>query len=178
MLTVRNSMQKGEQTIPISERPAESRAGDILLLPIAIFAFWTIAYQLVLIARWPAKTIIWCFLGITTVAFFLLARLWKETDATPGKGYRFHPSQVLLVALGLLCAITVLFVRRPNQDDVVYFHRALSQLSALDQPIFLRQTSVDMDAAAFSPVHLATALRCSWLFWRITLESILSTFTK
>jgi hypothetical protein len=57
----------------------------------------------------------------------------------------------------LLCAITVLFVRRPNQDDVVYFHRALSQLSALDQPIFLRQTSVDMDAAAFSPVHLATS---------------------
>src|SRR4029077_633039 len=62
-----------------------------------------------------------------------------------------------LVAVGLVCAITVLFVRRPNQDDVVYFHRALSQLSALNQPIFLRQTSVDMDAAAFSPVHLATS---------------------
>ena len=27
----------------------------------------------------------------------------------------------------------------------------------LDQPICLRQTSVDMDAAAFSPVHLATS---------------------
>lgn len=150
-------MQKGEQTIPISERPAESRAGDILLLPIAIFAFWTIAYQLVLIVRWPAKTIIWCFLAIAIAGFLLLGRLWKKTNATPGRGYRFHLSQVLLVALGLLCAITVLFVRRPNQDDVVYFHRALSQLSALDQPIFLRQTSVDVDAAAFSPVHLATS---------------------
>jgi hypothetical protein len=61
------------------------------------------------------------------------------------------------LALGLGYAITALVVRRPNQDDVVYFHRALSQLLDLHQPIFLRQTSVDMDAAAFSPVHLATS---------------------
>ena len=39
----------------------------------------------------------------------------------------------------------------------MYFHRALAQLHALGQPIFLRQTTVDMDAAAFSPVHLATS---------------------
>jgi hypothetical protein len=140
-----------------SERSAESRAGDVLLVPIAAVAFWTLAYQLVLICRWPAKTITCCFLAIAIAAFFALQRLWKKTSAMPGKGYRFHPSQILLLALGLVCAITVLFVRRPNQDDVVYFHRALSQLFALNQPIFLRQTSVDMDAAAFSPVHLATS---------------------
>src|SRR5947207_2827637 len=157
MLTMRNSMQKGEQTIPISERPAGSRAGDILLLPIAIFAFWTLAYQLVLIVRWPGTTIIWCFLGITTVAFFLLARLWKETDAIPGKGYRFHLSHIFLLFLGIAWATAVLFVRRPNQDDVVYFHRVLTQLLDLKQPIHLRQTGLDMDAAAFSPVHLATS---------------------
>ena len=39
----------------------------------------------------------------------------------------------------------------------MYFHRALAQLHALGEPIFLRQTTVDMDAAAFSPVHLATS---------------------
>jgi len=150
-------MQKGEQTIPMSERPAESRAGDILLLPIAIFAFWTMAYQLVLIVRWPAKTIIWCFIGITTVAFFLLARLWKETDATPGNRYRFHLSHIFLLFFGMAWATAVLFVRRPNQDDVVYFHRVLTQLLDLKQPIHLRQTGLDMDAAAFSPVHLATS---------------------
>jgi hypothetical protein len=60
-------------------------------------------------------------------------------------------------ASGLGYAIAALFVRRPNQDDVVYFHRALTQLLDLHQPIFLRQTSVDMDAAAFSPVHLTTS---------------------
>lgn len=145
------------KSIPISETPAASYAGDVLLLPIAGIAFWTLAYQLVLVARWPAKAITWCFLVIAIAGLLLLWRLWKKTNTTPGKGYQFHASQILLLALGLLCAVTVLFVRRPNQDDVVYFHRALSQLSALHQPILLRQTSVDMDAAAFSPVHLATS---------------------
>ena len=140
-----------------SERPANSRAGDVLLLPIAAAAFWTLAYQLVLVLRWPAKIITWCFLAMAVAGFFSLGRLWKKTNATPGKGYRFHLSQVLLLVLGIAYATTALFVRRPNQDDVVYFHRALAQLSALDQPIVLRQTSVDMDAAVFSPVHLATS---------------------
>src|SRR6266446_5033252 len=152
------------QFMPMSDRLSESRAGDVLLLPVAAAPFWTIACKLVLVMRWPAKPILWCFLAIAITGFLLLGRLWKKTNATPGEGYRFHPSQVLLVALGLLCAITVLFVRRPNQDDVVYFHRALSQLSALDQPIFLRQTSVDMDAAAFSPVHLATSFEMLMAF--------------
>src|SRR5437763_4011444 len=141
----------------ITERSAESRAGDVFLVPIAAVAFWRLAYQLVLILRWPAKTITWCFLVISVAGFLALGRLWKKTNAMPGKGYRFHPSHFLLLLLGLAYGITALFVRRPNQDDVVYFHRALTQLLHLNQPIFLRQTSVDMDAAAFSPVHLATS---------------------
>jgi hypothetical protein len=141
----------------ISQRPAGSRAGDVLLLPIAGFAFWTLAYQLVLLVRWPAKTITWCFLAIAIPGFFLLGRLFKKTYATPGNGYRFHSSQILLLVLAIACGTAVLFVRRPNQDDIVYFHRALAQLSMLNQPICLGQTSVDMDAAAFSPVHLATS---------------------
>jgi hypothetical protein len=141
----------------ISGRCDQSHAGDILLVPIAIIAFWTLAYDLVFITRWPAQTITWCFLAIAIPGFFALTRLWKRTGAIPGKGYRLHPCQLLLLFLGLGYAITALFVRRPNQDDVVYFHRALSQLLDLHQPILLRQTSVDMDAAAFSPVHLTTS---------------------
>lgn len=141
----------------ISEAPVESRAGDVLLLPVALAAFWTLAYQLVLVARWPAQTIVWCFFAIALAGLFSLARFWEKTNATPGRGYQFHLSQLLLIVLAAACAITVLFVRRANQDDVVYFHRVLTQLSALDQPIILRQTSVDMDAAAFSSVHLATS---------------------
>ena len=144
-------------TAPISETPAESRAGDVLLLPVALAAFWTLAYQLVLVARWSAQTTVWCFFAIALSSLFLLARLWEKTNATPGRGYQFHLSQLLLIVLAVACAITVLFVRRPNQDDSYYFHRVLTQLSALDQPIMTRQTLVDMDAAAFSPVHLATS---------------------
>ncbi len=143
--------------ILISERSADSHAGDVLLLPIAGLAFWTVAYQLVLIVRWPANTITWCFLAIAIAGFFLLLRLWKNTNAIPGKGYQFHPSHIFLLLLGAAYATTVLFVRRPNQDDVVYFHRALTQLLDPNQPIFLRQTSVDVDATAFSPVHLGTS---------------------
>ena len=143
--------------MPISETPTDSRAGDVLLLPIAGLAFWTLAYQVVLVLRWPAKTITLCFLAIAIPSLFLLRGLWKKTNTTPGRYYRFHFSHILLVILGIVYATTVLFVRRPNQDDVVYFHRALTQLLDLNQPIYLRQTSVDMDAAAFSPVHLSTS---------------------
>ena len=142
---------------PTSDTALGSRANDVLLLPIGLGAFWTLAYQLVLVGRWPARTIIWVFLSIAIAGLFFLVLLWKKTNATPGRGYRFHPSQILLLVLAIGCAVIVLFVRRPNQDDIVYFHRALAQLRALDQPIFLRQTAVDMDAAAFSPVHLATS---------------------
>ncbi len=149
----------------IPDTPAESRASDILLLPIPILAFWTLAYDFVLVVRWPAKTITGCFLALAIVGFYLLGRLWKKTYATPGKAYQFHPSQILLLILGLAYAITALFVRRPNQDDVFYFHRALTQLSDLNQPIFLRQTGVDMDAAALSPVHLASSYEMLMAFW-------------
>ena len=145
------------RSVPVSERPEPSHAGDVVLLSIALIAFWTIAYDLALVARWPAQTITWWFVGIAIAGFLLFGLLWKETGTIPGKGYRFHPSHLLLLFLGLGYAILALFVRRPNQDDVVYFHRALTQLLDLHQPIFLRQTSVDMDAAAFSPVHLTTS---------------------
>src|SRR5436190_4832371 len=104
----------------ISERSAESRAGDVLLVPIAAVAFWTLAYDLVLVLRWPAKTITWCFLAIAFAGFFFLARLLKKTNSTRGKGYGFHLSQIFLLVLGFAYAITILFVRRPNKDDVVY----------------------------------------------------------
>jgi len=153
-LVAEDSWTKSSQ---IFGRCDQSHAGDILLLPIALIAFWTLAYDLVLVARWPAYTITWCFVAFTIAGGVGLGHLWTKTSAIPGKNYRFHPSQLLLLVLGLGYAITALVVRRPNQDDVVYFHRALSQLLHFHHPIFLRQTSVDMDAAAFSPVHLTTS---------------------
>ena len=144
-----------ETSLP-SEIAIESRAGDILLLPVALAAFWTLAYQVVLVMRLPAWSVIGFFFGFSILALYGVRR-WTKDKAVPGAGYRFHRSHLLLLALGVGCGTTVLFVLRPNQDDIVYFHRALAQLLHLSQPIFTRQTSVDIDAAAFSPVHLATS---------------------
>jgi hypothetical protein len=150
------SKERTEQRETLEEA-VETRAGDALLLPVALAAFWTLAYQLVLVARSPAWTLPWFFFAIGALGFFFLSRLWTNTNANPLSGYRFHRSQLLLLGLAIACATVVLFIRRANQDDIVYFHRALAQLSALGKPILTRQTSVDMDAAAFSPVHLATS---------------------
>ncbi len=118
----------------------EIHANDLLLLPVALVAFSTLAYQLALVARWPAQTVVWCFFAIALGGLLSLARVWENTNATPGRGYQFHPSQLLLMVLAVACAVVVLFIRRPNQDDKVYFHRVLVQLSVLDRPIFRHQT--------------------------------------
>jgi len=52
------------QPAPVADIAVESRAGDILLTPIALAAFWTLCYQLVLVTRWPAETVVWCFFAI------------------------------------------------------------------------------------------------------------------
>lgn len=130
------------------------RAGDVMFVAIAGLAFWTLAYQLVLVTRLPA----WAILPI--FACLLFGSLWagrRIFGKNPWTGYEFHFPHLFLVILGFGCAVLVLFVLRPNQDDVVYFHRALTQLDHLSDPILTRQTSVDVDAAAFSPVHLATS---------------------
>jgi hypothetical protein len=151
------AVQLLSQTSELDAPESATHAGDILLLPVALAAFWTVAYQLVLIARWPARSIIWLFFVITVLGLLFAARSWKRTHVVPGYGYHFHLAHVFLLLLAMGCATVPLFILRPNQDDVVYFHRALAQLSVLSRPIFTRQTSVDADASAFSPVHLATS---------------------
>ena len=129
-------------------------ARDLLLLPVALTALWTLAYQFVLVARWPAWSSIALLFVFSALVLIGLAR-WK--GIRPEFGYTFHWAHSLLPVMGLAVGGAILFVLRPNQDDVVYFHRALTQLAHLSDPILTRQTSVDVDAAAFSPVHLATS---------------------
>src|SRR5437870_12236355 len=117
-----DAMKKSEKSTLISKTPAESHAGDILLLPIAILAFWSFAYHLVLIVRWPAKTITWCFLALAIAGFSLLAASGNNTNATPAQGYRCHLSHRSPLRLGLGFALAGLSVRRPTQAGVVYFH--------------------------------------------------------
>jgi hypothetical protein len=89
------------KSILISKQYDQSHAGDVLLLPIAVIAFWTLACDLVPVTRWAAQTITWCFFGIAIAVFVAFGRLWTKTNAIPGKDYRFHPSHLLLQLLGL-----------------------------------------------------------------------------
>ena len=43
------------KSILIFKQYDQSHAGDVLLLPIAVIAFWTLAYDLVPVTRWPAQ---------------------------------------------------------------------------------------------------------------------------
>jgi hypothetical protein len=97
----------------ISERAAGSCAGDLLLLPVAGVALWTLAYQFILIVRWPAKSIIWCFLAIAISGLFLLVRLWKKTNAIPSKGYRFK-EDVIEFFVWLESVLELLLVRESD----------------------------------------------------------------
>lgn len=141
----------------VAGREDPFRAGDLILLPIALAALWTLAYQIVLLTRLPALSIVWFFLGFAALAYGWVIVYWKRHHVVLLWDYSFQPVHLLVLALALSCGVVVLFVLEPNQDDIVYFHRALTQLRALSQPILTRQTSVDIDAASFSPVHLATS---------------------
>ena len=55
------------------------------------------------------------------VLAFLGSRRWGKGV----RGYEFHWAHLALCIMGLVFGSTILFVLRPNQDDVVYFHRAL-----------------------------------------------------
>jgi hypothetical protein len=101
------------KSMVISERAAGSCAGDLLLLPVAGVALWTLAYQFILIVRWPAKSIIWCFLAIAISGLFLLVRLWKKTNAIPSKGYRFK-EDVIEFFVWLESVLELLLVRESD----------------------------------------------------------------
>ena len=103
----------------------ESRAGDILKLPVILAAFWTIADQLVLVARWPGS-IVWFFFAFAASALVFTIPLWRRTNILPRWIYRFHPSHLLLLLVAVGCATAPLFMLRPNQID-------LTQLTQLAQ---------------------------------------------
>src|SRR5437762_6446199 len=87
----KDSMQ---QTVLISDTPTDSRAGDVLLLPIAGLAFWTLAYRLVLVLRWPAKNAHVVFSGYRYCWFLLVRAAMEENqrNAWPGISVSSFPS--------------------------------------------------------------------------------------
>jgi hypothetical protein len=105
--------------------------------------------------------------------------LWKKTGAVPGRGLVFIYLKLFFLSWRRPAAVTVLFVQRPNQDAVVYLHRALAQLRALGEPIFLASDASRYRCRcifARSPGYQSR--NCSRLCSDAIFELIRSTFTR
>ena len=148
-------------------------------LPIAIIAFWTFAYDLVLVARWPAYTITWCFLAIAIAGFFALRRVWKKTNATLGKFIDFILPMFFCWFLGL--GMLSLRCMCDGQIRMTWCisTRALSQLLDLHQPCFscVRRVLTWM-RQHFHRSIWRRVMRCSQPFWRTIFGSILCISTR
>ena len=141
---------------------------NLLEAALYLFASWTLSYHLLLLVRLPAKYTG----GLSLVIFSLLVvfawRRWKHVISLPQTNPIWFLWSIAVLSLGT--GIFTLVVSRPDADDLVYFHRALVQLSHLDCPFFTTDTLHNVpDLPPFSYVHIMTsyeplvAMVANWL---------------
>jgi len=117
---------------------------------VGLFAAWTLAFHFILIIRWPAWCILPCFAAIVVIFLYfrVLPRLCLRT-------FIVHRTTLIIA---LIAALLSFFTARHSADDATFFHRALVQAHAMDQPLLLTDTlhAAD-DLPAISPLHVATS---------------------
>jgi hypothetical protein len=125
---------------------------DLVELPIAGFAAWTLAYHLTVLGALPARRV-WVIAALLVPPAVVLvargrSRRDRRLDAVVGAA--------LLLAIG---AGAMTFVTSsPNLDDLSFFHRALVQLHHLRQPFHLADTLHDTHGIpSLSILHSLTA---------------------
>ncbi|HYL99763.1 MAG TPA: hypothetical protein VEZ90_12470, partial [Blastocatellia bacterium] len=90
---------------------------------LAIFASWTLSYELALLVRIPAvATIIPWALLLIPIVWYLIGTRRQRCEASTSKG-----ALLAVSAVALLAGAFTLFVHRPDPDDLTFFHRALDQ---------------------------------------------------
>lgn len=124
-------------------------------LILQVFASWTLAYQLALWIRLPARMTGWlCFLILLPLLLPSLGR-WARMARLGRRELRFAGGTTLL---GLGVAAFLLVASRPDNDDFFFFHRCLVQLRHPDQPFFLFHTGYNVEGLPpFSVTHIMTA---------------------
>lgn len=119
---------------------------------LAFFATSTLWYWLTLWLHAPAS-----YFTPGLMAVLIAAVLWAvwncSKEAPPA------PATVVLFALSLLSAAVGVLFSRPDIDDFSFLHRVLVQLSALDQPFIMTDTTHDVAGLPpLSPGHVFTSL--------------------
>jgi hypothetical protein len=132
---------------------------------VAVFALWTLAYEIVLAGRFAAYAAVVIFLVAAAASlalwFFLRAR---PKSSGPPEGSPRNVIAALLI-LAAVCAFLSLVVSRPDVDDVDFFHRPLVQSRHLDLPVILYDTTHNVEGLA-SPttMHLLASYETAVAF--------------
>lgn len=130
------------------------------------FGAWTLAYQLVLIARWPARIVVLPYLVVLAAIGAAWYAFGRRRPGAPSidepsiDGPARWPGKWILASTVLLCLIAGLlavFLARPDLDDFSFFHRAVAQLDHLSEPFFLEDQSHDVPVPPLSAHHLLTS---------------------
>lgn len=122
---------------------------------LAAFSSWTLAYHLCLALELPARAILLPFGLLLAAAAWPLGRDVGPAFAA-ARRERGHLAATL--ALGGAFGVLSLFLLFPNPDDLNFFHRALAQLSMLDEPFLAGDTVFNLAGLeAISPLHSLTS---------------------
>lgn len=135
--------------------PTDRVALRALDTALAFFAMTTILYWLILLLHAPAG---WLIPGVFVALF--VAVLWAVWSC------RGQPSSALLTsqtaalfALSLATGAAGVFFYHSDLDDFSFLHRVLVQLSVMDQPFIMTDTTHDVGGLPpLSPGHVFTSL--------------------
>lgn len=103
-------------------------------LLVIFFAAWTVSYHLSLLLSSPASAIFSVLFLVCLL--FLAVVLTLFSDSRDG-GARFTGRESgAVLSLGVIVGSLLMFLNRPDADDIQLFYRALYQLLHIEQPFF------------------------------------------
>lgn len=114
----------------------------------------SLAYWLVLIARWP----VWTWYPAVAVIFGAVIHLcWNRFKWTSFAVFNVSAAGLLIVCL--VSASINVFTNRPDGDDISFSHRAFVAVTNLSAPIAMTDTRHDVvDLPPLTPIHVFTSI--------------------
>jgi hypothetical protein len=125
---------------------------------LALFAAWTIAYDIVVLLSWPCYFIVVVALPLAAVALTVGAIARSHPEGTRHEaGRRMSYSLLLapcsLLVIGAAVALFTLLVNRPDSDDVAYMRRAVVQAADLRSPVVVSNVTYDANVPDVVPTQ-------------------------
>ena len=120
---------------------------------LVLLAAWTVAYDFVVLLRWPSYFIGIVAVPLAVVALIVAARVRRttETTATPSPASRGACAALVLIAAAV--ALFTLLVNRPDSDDVAYMRRAVVQAASLRSPVVVSNVTYDANVPDVVPTQ-------------------------